>query len=389
MQNAQKDSVGQVDAVLKSAWSRTAAKLVRGLCFRYGLTFPAPGVIVSEELNASRHGYYSHLTGTITLAASVFRRPWDVVDQLIRHELAHAVSHHLYGPNFPAHGEQFAACCRKVGLMNPVWHRSRGEMARDLDLLCDCPAGVKAERSQLDRVKKLLAMADSGRSSENEAKIALQKANELIRRHNIDLLAGESDGNGRQYAHRTIDLGTKRVPFFQKMIWSILRDHFFVQTCTEKIYAAETDEYRTGITFIGDQDSLETALFIFSFLHRECEILFNRRKTALQGGKNQYLAGLMIGFKEKLDTEEKERIAKARAEKANGFDTMTDALVIASDPGVNAYFAARFPKTRKSGKSCIKATSALHQGKQDGRKIVLRHGIKEEAGKRGLMIAHG
>jgi hypothetical protein len=71
---------------------------------------------------------------------------------------------------------------------------------------------MKSESDILDKIRKLLRLADRSRgSTENEAKVALAKAQELMTRHNIDsaLLRrerGESGGAGFTVNKGKVDL---------------------------------------------------------------------------------------------------------------------------------------------------------------------------------------
>jgi len=58
---------------------------------------------------------------------------------------------------------------------------------RDDESKAITPRNIKTQSDILDKVRKLLRLADRSRgSTENEAKVALAKAQELMTRHNID-----------------------------------------------------------------------------------------------------------------------------------------------------------------------------------------------------------
>ena len=71
---------------------------------------------------------------------------------------------------------------------------------------------MKSESEILEKIRKLLRLADRSRgSTENEAKVALAKAQELMTRHNIDsallrMERGESGGTGFTVNKGKVDL---------------------------------------------------------------------------------------------------------------------------------------------------------------------------------------
>ena len=94
---------------------------------------------------------------------------------------------------------------------------------------------MKSESDILDKIRKLLRLADRSRgSTENEAKVALAKAQELMTRHNIDsallrMERGESGGAGFTVNKGKVDLPKTLNPA-DLMILSILQAHFNVKT---------------------------------------------------------------------------------------------------------------------------------------------------------------
>ena len=95
---------------------------------------------------------------------------------------------------------------------------------------------MKTQSDILDKVRKLLRLADRSRgSTENEAKVALAKAQELMTRHNIDSallrMERESEGGGGGFKVNkgSFDLPKSLNPA-DMMILSLLQAHFNVRT---------------------------------------------------------------------------------------------------------------------------------------------------------------
>ncbi|MEN8163419.1 MAG: SprT-like domain-containing protein [Acidobacteriota bacterium] len=52
----------------------------------------------------------------ITLAAWLFNQPQEIIDEVLCHEAAHLVVHHLHGPGLRPHGREWQALMRWAGV---------------------------------------------------------------------------------------------------------------------------------------------------------------------------------------------------------------------------------------------------------------------------------
>ena len=117
----------------------------------------------------------------------------------------------------------------------------------------------------LDKVRKLLRPADRSRgATENEAKVALSKAQELMTRHNIDsallrMEAGEKCGIN--VTKGLYELPKSRNPA-DMLILSLLQSHFNVRIILM------TGHRKTPVDIIGAPEDVDFAIFALSFLRQ-------------------------------------------------------------------------------------------------------------------------
>ena len=133
--------------------------------------------------SGSRLGWWLGERREIVLSQRlVFDYPWDCVVEVLIHETAHQLAQEVLGANGePPHGPRFQEACRLLRA-NP---KASGRYRPLRDRLAGDPLSTRDRI--LERIKKLLALAESGNPHEAEA--AMVKAHALIAKYNVDLLA--------------------------------------------------------------------------------------------------------------------------------------------------------------------------------------------------------
>jgi hypothetical protein len=126
---------------------------------------------------------------------------------------------------------------------------------------------MKSESEILDKIRKLLRLADRSRgATENEAKVALTKAQELMTRHNIDsallrMERGESGGGSFKVDKGNLDLPKTLNPA-DLMILSLLQAHFNVKTILM------SGGRGTAVDIIGAPADIDFAIYAFNYLRQ-------------------------------------------------------------------------------------------------------------------------
>ena len=217
----------------------------------------------------------------------------------------------------------------------------------------------------LDKIRKLLRLADTSRgSTENEAKVALAKAQELMTRHNIDsaLLRMERGESGASF---TVNKGNLDLPKTLNpadlMILSLLQAHFNVKTILMP------NGRGTPVDIIGSPADIDFAIYTFNYLRQtffRCWTEF--KKVHANPDKASYYRGLRDG----LNTALKE--AKQRAEESYGSDDrQTYGLVLVDQQAaIKQYVDEHYGKLRKRSGARRKMHSGSYAaGESKGRTI--------------------
>jgi hypothetical protein len=166
----------------------------------------------------------------------------------------------------------------------------------------------------LEKIRKLLRLADTSRgATENEAKVALAKAQELMTRHNIDsallrMERGESGGGSFTVNKGKVDLPKTLNPA-DLMILSLLQAHFNVKTILMP------NGRGTPVDIIGAPADIDFAIYAFNYLRQTFFRCWNEfKRTHANPDKASYYRGLRDGLSSEL------KAAKQRAEESYASD---------------------------------------------------------------------
>jgi hypothetical protein len=336
---------GELERAALHAILRTWEDL-NGALFRFQLRRPAVMLVDSSV----RLGLWNGGLRVIEITRSLLTdHGWGVLVEVLKHEMAHQYVDEILGqPDDSMHGAAFRRVCEERG----IDASAAGVPATAVD------AG-SVDQHMLERVAKLLALAES--SNEHEAQAAMSAAQRLMLKYNIDLAI-----SGRQPAHTFRHLGeaTGRVSESQRILAGILGDHFFVQTIWVPVWRALEGKRGSVLEICGSLANLELAEYVHAFLNMTAERLFveYRRTAAGRGAKRlTFIAGVMAGFRDRLDRERK----KSKAE----------GLVWVGDAALDGFFRKRHPRIRWTRYAVGHGSEAYARGREAGAKIVLHRGI--------------
>src|SRR6266702_721625 len=145
--------------------------------FKGSLRAPSLSLVDGE----GRLGEWRAATRTLSLArALVVERPWGVVVEVLKQEIAHEfVSEVLGEPDPTPHGAAFRGLCERLGVD-----------ARGAGMPAAGPAAAPGETETrvLARIRKLLALAQS--QNRHEAEAAMAMGQRLMLKHNIEAVPG-------------------------------------------------------------------------------------------------------------------------------------------------------------------------------------------------------
>jgi len=303
------------------------------------------------------------MPGTRTIEISrplVLERPWPATVEVLKHEMAHQYVHEVLGETEQtAHGPAFRDACARLG----VDARASG--------VPEAGAAPPHEEKIVERIARLLALAES--PNRHEAEAAMAAAQRLMLKHNLDAVhAGAARDHG--YAH--LGEPTGRVAEHQRLVAMILGRHFFVEAIWIPVYRPAEGKRGSVLEICGGRANLAIAEYVHGFLHETAERLWRDHKKAAgirsDRDRRTYLAGVMVGFADKLARQDVE--------------SRSEGLVWVKDGDLTTYFRHRHPYVRHVRHAGQRRTEAWAHGREAGRKIVLHKPVQSPATSRGRLL---
>ncbi len=329
-----------------------------------------------------RLGSWHDATRTLTLSEHhVLNDPWRDVVATLRHEMAHQVVHELLGGASRPHGERFREACALLDIdpsgdpRAPQADAAAGDPAGDTAGGAGDPGSAARTRppaaaKALSRVRKLLALAES--DNRNEAEAAMAQAHRLLLTHN---LSHPVDPARPDYTAQVVGRPTAAIPLAWKLVGGILEAFFFVECVWTTTYNPRRDRLERELELLGRRHDVEMASWVHDFLHAEVDRLWRgARERGLAKGqrvKREYVAGVLLGFRDKLK-------AERTACKARG-------LVWVGDADLQAFTRRRFPRLRALSGAGVRRTGAHEAGRQAGASLTLRRPVASQ-GQRGRRL---
>jgi hypothetical protein len=227
------------------------------------------------------------------------------------------------------------------------------------------------ETRVVERIAKLLALAES--PNQHEAEAAMAAAQKLMLKYNLDVRA---DSAQRDYAHRHLGAPSGRITEGERILAMLLGRYFFVEVIWVPVYRAREGKRGSVLEICGTSANLSIAEYVHAFLTETAERLWREHKRTHSIGKDRdrrtYLAGVMTGFAEKL--------ARQSAHHK------TAGLVWIKDGDLESFFRRRHPHVRHVRHAGTRRTEAYAHGRAAGRQIVLHRGVSATATNRGKLL---
>jgi hypothetical protein len=322
--------------------------------FKSALSAPALELVPSR----AHLGRWMRETRTIEISRPlVLEQPWSVVLEVLKHEIAHQYVHEvLRGVDEPSHGPAFRDVCARLG----IDARASG--------MPEAPRSESEERV-IERIAKLLALAES--PNQHEAEAAMAAAQRLMLKHNL-----EARSLARDYGFAHLGEPTGRVTESERILAMILGKHFFVEVIWVPVYRPLDAKRGSVLEICGTRANLAIAEYVHAFLTETAERLWRDHKVAegIWSNKDRrtFLAGVMAGFHEKLARE-------TAANKAAG-------LVWIRDGDLSDFLRKRHPYIRHVRHAGQRKNEAYAHGKAAGRTIVIHRGVNSRAENRGRLL---
>ncbi len=335
---------------LRAAWHQLDDAYFRG-----GLTAPTFALVTAR----ATLGRWVPATRTLEMSRPlVLERPWGVVIEVLKHEMAHQYVHEVLGETSQtAHGPAFRDACARLG----VDAAASGTPG--------APPGP--EDKVVVRIARLLALAES--PNRHEAEAAMAAAQRLMLKHNLDAVRS---GAARDHGFAHLGEPTGRVSEHERLVAMILGKHFFVEAIWVPVYRPLHGKRGSVLEICGTRSNLSIAEYVHGFLRDTAARLWRDHKRAAgltsERERRTYLAGVMVGFAEKLARQD----TTSRGE----------GLVWVRDADLGSYFRRRHPHVRNVRHAGQRRTDAWAQGRAAGHEIVLHRPVRAAASSRGLLL---
>jgi hypothetical protein len=347
-----------LSAELEAALVRELARCFERLNWLYfGERLKKPVIVVAGA--AHRLGQWVRATRTLELQRRLaIESPWPQVLSVLEHEMAHQFVDEVLGVrDETAHGATFRKVCEERG----IDARAEGApIAR---------GGV--EDKTVDRIRKLLALA--GSSNQHEAEIAMNKAHELMLRHNLEQLP-----HRHEFEIRHLGEPRRRANPVEAEIVALLSELFFVEAISIPVYVPRTGLHGRVYEIAGTLANVEMACHVHAFLLATAERLWqaNRGDARVRNGRDRvpYQTGVIRGFREKL------LLSRVELRGAG--------LVWVGDKRLEDFYRRRHPRVT-SRRRMLRTGGAHRAGREAGHTVVLHKPVTSHGAGGGPKLLPG
>jgi hypothetical protein len=351
--SAEPGKTGSLSAQLHAA---TVRELLRSwhhfnaTLFRRALNPPQLGLSPS----GSKLGMWLPGTRALLLSESlVMTKPWGVVLEVLKHEMAHQYVHEILGrSDESAHGPAFQAVCARMGI-----DASAAGLPSSTDSEEEPVDGDRAR--QLRKIARLLSLAES--QNIHEAESAMQEAQRLLLKYNLEVPTTD----GRRYSFRHLGQPRGRVDEHLRLVAVVLGRFFFVETIWVSSFEPLTGRQGSVLEVVGRSENLEMSAYVYDFLLHSAERLWleHKRQHRLTSNRERrtFLSGVMLGFADKLAQQQKGQAQQG--------------LVWVADAELSKYLRNRHPNIRRVYSQGQPRSETRAAGKQAGEKLVLHRPI--------------
>ncbi len=304
-----------------------------------------------------RLGQWDAVRREIRLSRSfVTAAAWPAVREVLFHETAHQIAHEVLGARSERpHGDGFREACRMLGISPAA-------------TMPNLPGGHETGSNDhmLAKIKKLLALTKSPHPFEAEA--AMQKAQQLMEKHQVDFAAVHDQ---RTFVSRLVGAPALRHSRDCYVLAGFLQDYYYVQGIWVPVYVLAKGKMGRVLEVSGTPENVEIAGYV-----HDCIRTYIARQWRHRNGRNRrgacvdFAVGVLEGFRKKCEA--------ARSEKPRPADPA--AVVALADTLLSAYVKEKYPsiRTRRRQSGQVDA-AALRAGRAAGEALVIQEGITESA----------
>ncbi|MDD3814612.1 MAG: DUF2786 domain-containing protein [Desulfocapsaceae bacterium] len=367
-------------------WGRQLLAEFTNINWQYGLKLKTPVFEITETKR--QYGSWQPATRVMSISSRLITgHSWDITCQILKHEMAHQICSERFFDNDGGHGPLFQKACDLLGLTAP-FRLASGDLPESGTTDPSGSRQTEKGRQFIRRIGKLLALA--GSNNEHEAAIAMEKAGQLMARHNLQQLQEDLQSD---FTSLIINGKTKRLERWQHKICAILLRFFYVKVVTASLYDPLQDTHHKTIEIFGRQENVAIAEYCYAFLAGKLTSLWQENKSKTYGkgirARNSYYLGLLQGFYDKLLAQEAltTRPLPEKREADRSTAPGMAVLIQAEERALDHFVGMRFPRLRRrSGSGAMIYRETYELGRTDGGQIVLHKGVADRSSEQGLSI---
>ena len=317
-----------------------------------------------------RWGYWSKEKNEIGLSRNlVLNHSWDAVREILLHEMAHQFAFQVLGAcNEPPHGQKFKRACYLLRADS----KASGNYKPLDELISQGEAGP--EDKILQRVKKLMALAQS--QNQHEAEAAMAKAHEFIAKYNLDLLAGHEN---RDFV--SVFIGSPALRRFREdyHLSKLIQNFYFVYGIWVPAYVMEKGKMGRVLEISGTIQNIKIASYIYDFVKHFIDAqwhMYNQKKGLNRYRKTDFAIGVIEGFSLKLQLQNK---------KQNNVENKP-ALFKIQDSLLQKHIDYKYPYISKIRGTVVREDKdVLQDGICAGKKLIIYKGVTEKGTSQRLL----
>ena len=360
---------------LQQLWLNQLVREFEDICFQYSIKLRLPLFELSNGIQQS--GCWLPEFRTIKISRHLIRHhPWNVVLMVLKHEMAHQVCSEIFHSTTPGHNKEFRKACRMLGVPSP-YNRASGDLER---IIAEVPVGrqTASGRKIIERIGKLLSLAAS--DNEHEAALAMQRATDLLHRHNLNSTAVHQSACIRLI----INTRSRQLPVYRRTICAILQNYFYVRVICSSLYDPSSNRSYKTIELLGRVENVPVAEHCYHFLEQQLAALWLANQHKFRGNKrtakNSYYLGLLHGFSQKLARQAATRTTTRQHTKTAA---PPEALTVRQDQTLQHFVNFHFPCLRKQSSRKSKIFNQPYNEAMDtGKTLVLHQCVTEK--KKGI-----
>ncbi len=345
------------------AWTSQLYKEFDQILYHYRLKLKRPAIQIATS--TSYWGQWDPLLRLIRINEGLMiSHPWDVVVEVLKHEVAHQIVNELYGIHSHTHDSHFQKACDRIAVA-PWARRATGDINASLSTNPDSILS-KQELKLLRKFEKLIALSNS--ENQNEATIAKQAATLLKNKYDLNFALSLKASN---HCYITVCHKKKVIPYFQTRLTALLVEYFDVEVVFTTLYNPSKNEHWKAFEILGMTKNVRLAEYFYHYIWRQLPILWMQYKTHGGQGRNKrsYYMGVISGLGEKLA---REHSAHIQSLSQNALLEMKEQELIS----LQNYLHSRHPRIhRRSSKGRLADEKGFQEGKKRGSLLDFRPGL--------------